>query len=234
MKKRIALDLFSGAGGAALGLLDAGFDEVVGIDIREPTGYPGTFIHANVAYLPVKMERFDFVWASPPCQRFSKGSLYRAEADKKHKNWIPFTKWLLKDHPYTCIENVMMAYTKGYMRADVTLTGPSNGLNHIQRTRVFETSFFMLQPPRINIPREQWKKGEAVTITGSLGSASHFYPRKAKGLKGKLTNKEGRDFMGIGNQLVMTDKELGESVPPPYSERIGRAALDIMKNVEKY
>ena len=32
----------------------------------------------------------------------------------------------------------------------------------------------------------------------------------------------------------MTDKELGESVPPPYSERIGRAALDIMKNVEKY
>ena len=44
MKKRIALDLFSGAGGAALGLLDAGFDEVVGIDIREPTGYPGTFI----------------------------------------------------------------------------------------------------------------------------------------------------------------------------------------------
>ena len=38
MKKRIALDLFSGAGGAALGLLNAGFDEVVGIDIREPYG----------------------------------------------------------------------------------------------------------------------------------------------------------------------------------------------------
>ena len=54
-----ALDLFCGGGGAGLGILHAGFDEIVGIDIREPSFYPGTFIQADIRELPVDPMDFD-------------------------------------------------------------------------------------------------------------------------------------------------------------------------------
>ena len=43
MGKLVALDLFCGGGGAALGILEAGFDRVVGIDIKRHKHYPGDF-----------------------------------------------------------------------------------------------------------------------------------------------------------------------------------------------
>ena len=69
--KRKALDLFCGGGGAAIGLYQAGFDTVVGIDNKKHRNYPFDFIQADVTDLPVDVHDFDFVWASPPCQRFS-------------------------------------------------------------------------------------------------------------------------------------------------------------------
>ena len=225
MKTYKALDLFCGGGGAALGLLNAGFNQVVGIDIQPHPHYPGTFIQGNIAHLPVKLETFDFVWASPPCQLFSVGNYCQGEKRKRHKNWIPFTRYLLQNHPYTCIENVPNAP----IRPDVILTGPAVGLTTIQRNRHFEISFFMLYPRPIRIPRKQWRAGKAYTITTSLGSASHFYPRKERGLPGKLTNQEAKTAMGIPQSITMSDREIGEAVPPPYSEFIGHTALNIIR-----
>ena len=48
-RKPLALDLFSGAGGAAIGMKWAGF-EVVGVDIKKPSCYYGDyFIQAECA-----------------------------------------------------------------------------------------------------------------------------------------------------------------------------------------
>ena len=225
MGKLKALDLYCGGGGACLGLLYAGFDTVVGIDISTHKHYPGDFIQSDVFSLPVDISDFHFVWASPPCQRYSVGTNTAHHKRLIYPDLLPVTRQLIATHPFTCIENVPGAP----MRKDVILTGPSMGLPRIQRNRYFENSFFMLYPKPLRVPREMWNTGQAVTITKSLASKSHFYPRKAHGLPGKVPVWEAKQVMGIPQSHRMTANEIGEAVPPPYAEFVGREALKQIK-----
>lgn len=68
MKPR-ALDLFCCAGGTTRGLQMAGF-HVTGVDIVRHKNYCGdAFIQADA--MTVDLSGYDFIWASPPCQRYS-------------------------------------------------------------------------------------------------------------------------------------------------------------------
>lgn len=134
-----ALDLFCCAGAASDGLTRAGF-EVTGVDIKRRKNYPYRFIEADAVTLDIDLSEFDFIWASPPCQRYSLSTRgrknYRAE---NYPDLIDPIRRKIAGHPFTCIENVPVAP----LRADLVLTGPSVGLHRIERRRIFELSFMV-------------------------------------------------------------------------------------------
>ena len=94
------LDLFCGAGGAAVGYSRAGF-EVVGVDISPQPRYPFEFIQADAMEFP--LEGFYAIHASPPCQAYA--SL--ASRDGRHPDLIEPIREALQaaGKPYV-IENI--------------------------------------------------------------------------------------------------------------------------------
>ena len=145
----LALDLFCGGGGAALGLMAAGF-RVVGVDWEDHSrAYPGDFLLGDALRPPVRLEDFDFVWASPPCQAYSRTK--GLHPSLTHPDLVPATRSLLAGHPYTVIENVVGAP----IRPDIILTGPAVGLDRIQHRRHFEVSWPTLSPLPMRAARPQ-------------------------------------------------------------------------------
>ncbi len=205
MKPRI-LDLFCGAGGAAMGLHRAGF-EVVGVDIEPQKNYPFEFHQADAMTYP--LEDFDAYWASPPCQFFSKATPEKAR--KNHPDLIEPTRARLAatGSPWI-IENVVGAP----IRADIRLTGDMVGLPLIKRERWFETNWFDSIAMTVRTPR----KGLVITVAGH-GTPS--WSRKSWGRNIRIEEK--RAAMGID---WMNRDELSQAIPPAYSEYIG---LQLMK-----
>lgn len=216
-----ALDLFCGGGGAAQGMLDAGFDRVVGVDTNRRCGkvYPGEFIQGDACNPPVDLADFDFVWASPPCQAYSKGTGYHERKRRKHLDLVAPIRELLSGHPLTCMENVPGAP----MRPDLRLTGPMVGLPRILRLRYFELSFFILQPDIQKPPKSDWERGYCASISTSMSATSHYYRRKRAGLSGRIPVVEAREIMGIRHK--MTGHQVGNAVAPPMAEFIAAHAL---------
>ena len=69
---RRLLDLYCGAGGAAMGYHRASFDEIVGVDTEPQPHYPFEFVQADaLEYLAEHGHDYDAIHASPPCQGYS-------------------------------------------------------------------------------------------------------------------------------------------------------------------
>lgn len=201
-----ALDLFSGAGGAAKGLRDAGF-YVVGVDIKSQPRYAGHEHHVADA-MTYPLEGFDFIWASPPCQRYSVSTVALRKQGREYPDLLAPTRHRLKANstPYA-IENVVGAPMKGQL----VLCGSMFGLNII-RHRVFETSFAV----DVLVPRCQ-HTGDEIPIYGHGTPSWH-------------RNRKGRNFSTAEKRVAMkidwmTRDELAESIPPAYSHFIASMAL---------
>ena len=144
MRPRL-LDLFCGAGGAAMGYHRAGFD-VVGVDIRPQPRYPFEFHQADA--LEFLLDGFDAIHASPPCQAHTALSvMWNA---REHPNLIPETRRLILEIglPYV-IENVVGARRE--LDHPVEICGAALGLgtatHQLARHRLFECSFPAMVPP---------------------------------------------------------------------------------------
>ena len=217
-----ALDLFCGAGGAALGMIEAGY-EVWGIDInpKHESIYPGHFTCGDALEPDCDLGEFHFIWASPPCQAFSTSTPKHLKAG--HPNLIEPTRDLLHGNRFTCIENVPSAP----LHTNLILTAPMFGLDRIYRRRHFELSFelsWRIEQPAIKKMKPgTLKSGRGIVVTKSLSCSDHFYPRKAIGLPGTVPPKEACEAMGI--KLPMKRAQVGEAIPPAYAKYISEAAL---------
>jgi DNA (cytosine-5)-methyltransferase 1 len=204
------LDLYSGAGGAAVGYHRAGF-EVVGVDNRPQPRYPFEFHQADaLEYLAAHGHEYAAIHASPPCQAFT--ALQRAAGRASdHPDLVAPTRDLLAQIglPYI-IENVPGAP----LHDPYLFCGASFGLQ-VVRHRLFELSWPMLVPPCAHVPGGT-TTGRYVAFrqSGDVAPGRTVPPRR--------TEREFRTEMGCE---WMTFRETSQAIPPVFTEFIGEQLL---------
>ena len=218
------LDLFCGAGGAAMGYHRAGFD-VTGVDNRPQPRYPFTFIQADAMTFP--LDGFDAIHASPPCQAFTQMSArWRGKGTKAdiHPDLLTPTLAILRTLglPYI-VENVQGA--KAHMRATLVLHGGMFRLG-VHRPRLFEANVLILA---VRTPQTLSPLG----VYGAKPDGHTTYRYRDNGnYKGKSlirtakSVEEAREAMGID---WMTWDEIREAIPPAYTEYIGAQLMEHLK-----
>ncbi|MGH8863279.1 MAG: class I SAM-dependent methyltransferase [Burkholderiales bacterium] len=213
MPRRV-LDLFCGAGGAAMGLHRAWpWAEIIGVDVVPQKHYPFTFVQTDALQFPIA--GFDFIWASPPCQEHTPASNIRKAQGYKYRSFIEATRERLCESaiPYA-IENVLGSP----LGVSLRLCGLMFGLP-LLRHRYFETSFAWLAPPHIRHSRGMALRGEVFTVTGHTGGARKDANGHNGGRYRLATAPQARKAMGIE---WMSRIEIAQAVPPAYSEFIAR------------
>lgn len=201
--KPLLLDLFCGAGGAAMGYSRVGFD-VVGVDNNPQPNYPFEFILADAMTFP--LDGFDVIHASPPCQRYTRCT--PPQHRDKHPDLLGLVSLSLRAAgvPYA-IENVPDA--RAILRDPVMLCGTMFRLPTL-RHRYFEIwpNEDLILLPACAHPRLP------VVVTGTTR-------RKTGRLEYRV--QDCRDAMEI---QWMTRTELDEAIPPAYTEYIGKQLID--------
>ena len=210
------LDLFCGAGGAAVGYARAGF-EVVGVDLKPQKRYPFEFHQGDALTFP--LEGFDVIHASPPCQEYSKlrsvkTHIYAAMLPEMRARLIASgLPWVL--------ENVLGAP----MTQGVLICGTALGLN-VRRHRLFDCSHFLYPPglcchslDNINVyGHSAWnyrKRSEEYR---------HWHRHTAN--QTPVSIMAARKAFGVP---WMIRDEIAECVPPAYTEWIGRQLIAMLE-----
>ncbi len=217
------LDLFCGAGGAAMGYHRAGFD-VVGVDIKPQPHYPFEFRQGNALEVAGWIsgrgnwiEGFDAIHASPPCQRYSDLAYRNGNADE-HPDLIGPTRKLLEatGRPYV-IENVEGAPLIDPVRICGSFFNLGASGYRLRRHRLFETNW-PVRGRRCSCPLD---RRPVIDVSG--GGPTHAPRTDGKGGRTyKGTADQARAAMGID---WMTKAELNEAIPPAYTELIGHQLL---------
>lgn len=206
------LDLFCGAGGAAVGYYRAGFTEIVGVDIKPQPRYPFTFIQADASYPSdaFNYDLFDLVHASPPCQRYTQMLNHGLAPRGSHADLIdPVRRLLRRAGSLFVIENVIGAP----LINPVTLCGEMFGLRVI-RHRLFESNVPLKQPAHL--------KHNSAGAIRKQGDSGYYYR-----VYGHETGKASwGDAMGIN---WMRSAELAQAIPPAYTEWIGRRIIHALE-----
>ena len=232
------LELFCGVGGAAMGYHQAGFD-VYGVDIEEQPDFPFAFCLGDAISIlsrligggavtftrrdgtseTLRIEDFDAVHASPPCQAsctLTKGT----NSGNEYLNLIPATRALLALHNKpTVIENVQGSD----LRRDLTLCGEMFGLGVI-RHRYFECSGFTALPTPHKAHRGKvrgWRHG-------TYYDGCYWAVHGSGGGKGSVA--DWQEAMGIS--WTSNRKSIAEAIPPAYTRFIGGQVMQYLESQE--
>lgn len=217
MRKPLLLDLFCGAGGAAVGYAQAGF-EVIGIDMKPQPNYPFRMVQGDALKFVEAMwpGMFDAIHASPPCQGYS--ALNRVNK-KDYPKLVEDVRYLLQQQgtPYV-IENVPGAP----LIDPIVLCGsqfrletywPGKGKVGLRRHRLFESNLPVKDPG----PHDHSLLSVPIYGHGVAGNRTK--------LRGPGAAQAARDVMQIH---WMTRKELDQAIPPAYTQYIGKQLLEVM------
>lgn len=222
MKPRL-LDLFCGAGGAARGYADAGFD-VVGVDIEPQPDYP--FEHHvgdAVQFIRDHGDDFDLIHGSPPCQAYTPLNAYN---HKVYPDLIAPTRaaMLATGRPYV-IENVEAAAPE--LEAPALLCGQMFGLR-VYRHRLFETNWELATPTH---PAHT----AICTRNGYLPTPEKPFMTITGGRHSRAWQNAACDAMGMpwikvpsGGDIKRGIREVCEAIPPAYAQWIGEQAARLL------
>jgi DNA (cytosine-5)-methyltransferase 1 len=191
-----------------MGYHQAGFTEIIGIDIEPMPNYPFDHRQGDALSEPdllAAASGVDLIHASPPCQAYSRAQKLRR---KGHPDLIHSTRELLlaSGKPFV-IENV----PGSPLRNPTVFCGAMFGLG-TYRHRLFEAYGFLLPElphPAHNKPITKMgrppKSGEMMHVVGNFSGAV-----------------QAREAMGID---WMTRDELREAVPPAYAKFVGEVFI---------
>jgi DNA (cytosine-5)-methyltransferase 1 len=244
------LDLFCGAGGAAMGYHRAGFD-VVGVDIEPQPHYPFEFHQADALEVLDRavdgnelwpfdgwlddIEDFDAIHASPPCQAYTAMKVM-ANHRPDHPDLVAPTRellelsglpWVMENVPGAPMDDVgppdLFGGGGGVMLCG-SMFGLNNGEYELRRHRLFECSTPLAQPPcRHRLP-----------VIGFYGDHARTPQRTVDGHRDRGGDIVGnakkmplvRDLMGID---WMEWPESTNAVPPAYTFFIGQQLMAHLK-----
>ena len=180
--------------------------EIIGVDIKPMPRYPFKFIQADAMDFP--LDGYDFIWASPPCQAYTRLKNIRGNGHL-HPQLIGGTRErLLASGTAWVIENVPGAPLK----FPVLLCGTMFAELRVYRHRLFECSWGMPMAP---------------------ATCNHKYAMgSSKGAYHRLDESEfitccGHNFQAKSGRAAMqidwmTRDEMSQAIPPVYSEFIAR------------
>jgi len=229
MSRPRLLDLFCGAGGAAMGYHRAGFD-IVGVDIRPQPNYPFEFFQADALHYwdilrwtqqNADRRYFAAIHASPPCQFAT--DYIRTGNVKPSPNLIAKVRGLLwaTGLPYV-IENVQGAEDE--LNDPVLICGSMfDPSMDIRRHRLFETNWPLdapMWPCRHKLQAVKRFPGGRSREQG--GSSRHPARMTVEVGTWDIPLDVQQKAMGID---WMTLEELSEAIPPAYTELIGHQLL---------
>lgn len=197
------LDLFCGAGGAAVGYWRAGFKDIVGVDIKRQSHYLFKFVRADALEFP--LEGFDLIHASPPCQLWTAYGRRGGNVGEGYVDLLTPIRERLRESgaPYI-IENVSGAPLENPVR----LCGSYFGLD-VRRHRFFESNLPLQGSPcRHSLQKRRFPQASnrsTLRRTVEVGSWRIPLPIQKKA-------------MGI---YWMNKPELSEAIPPAYTKYLG-------------
>ncbi|MFI5862116.1 DNA methylase [Streptomyces sp. NPDC051546] len=222
------LDLFSCAGGAAVGYHRAGF-AVDGCDIAERPRYPFAYHQGDALEYLARLtstgaiEEYALVHASPPCQAgcgLTVGTNQSQGWGSTHTDLVTPTRDLLDASglPYV----IEQPNGRAAIRKDLTLCGEMFGLG-VLRHRNFELGRWSTAKP--THPRH---RGYVRGHRHGVHREGPYVAAYGKG-GGKASVPEMQHAMGITWTDVHT--ELTEAIPPAYTQWIGTAFLTARQEV---
>lgn len=212
------LDLFCGAGMAADGYVNAGW-EVVGVDINPQPDYPYEFVQADALTYP--LVGFDAIHSSPPCQFITRARKLRDAQKGKSRSGdllTPILKRMRELNVPWVVENVEDA--RDYLPGAVRVCGSAFGLD-VQRHRLFQSNV------QLEGTACQHDRFPPDPITGRPRPWGVYHVPGDSipgGGRTAIDRHHARVLFGMERSLPWDS--IKEGFPPVYTEWIGRQLKD--------